>query len=604
MFLRDWRYITGLTLSDLRFEWILSLCMVLALGAVFSPLFILLGLREGIIGTLLDKLNSDPVSRLVTPKLPLQQTLDQAWLESLRQRAQVVIVSPVPRLLLDIEGVKEPVNTIPTAAKDPLLTGYGLTPPGEGLWVVLSHRLADITGKDAGDVLQITLVRSAPQEERVPIKLRVAGILPAKVSTDPKLWIPQDVFRWFNDWRRGLPAPELGLAGSGAGLTPEYDGIVTFLSRVPPDEDYRRMIAGKSSFSQLPQPVDQIGWERPENRQARLWMPVGSRVFEDDIVSLLNRHHELGYDADAAPYLDRFQVRLTVGEQQATLFLTVLPVELEVNPSDGHLADLPLVWIATGGTIGAEATGTISFTTGSGQEVKIPVRLVPTTALQDGFAAVPRALAGKMNAARRQGAIFDPATGELMPAGDGDRFFRAYAISIDALEGLVEWVQQRGVESGDVALYEPVSKVAEIRSVRQLRQYMETLYVLIVAVSGVSGFFAIAANVYAGVQRKRRDLAYLQLLGMQRGTLFMFPLLKSLVLVAGAVVVALIAYAVFAYSSGWLFAGLGTASGSLTRLGTHDILWLLSGIFGAAAAASLLAASAVTRIDPAVYIRE
>ena len=135
MFLRDWHHIIGLTASDLRFDWILSLCMVLALGSVFSPLFILLGLREGIIGTMLDKLNSDPVSRLVTPKLPLQQVLDEPWLKSLRERAQVVIVSPVPRLLLDVEGVKEPVNAIPTTAEDPLLIGYDLSPPTAGLWV-------------------------------------------------------------------------------------------------------------------------------------------------------------------------------------------------------------------------------------------------------------------------------------------------------------------------------------------------------------------------------------------------------------------------------------------------------------------------------------
>jgi putative ABC transport system permease protein len=414
MFLRDWHHIIGLTVSDLRFDWILSLCMVLALGAVFSPLFILLGLREGIIGTMLDKLNSDPVSRLVTPKLPLQQVLDEPWLESLRERAQVVIVSPVPRLLLDVEGVKEPVNVIPTTAEDPLLIGYDLNPPTEGLWVVLSRRLAEITGKGAGDVLQITLVRSAPREERVPVELRVAGVLPAIVSDDPKLWIPQSVFRWFNGWRRGLPMPELGLAGSGVGLTPEYDGILTLLSRVPSDEDYRRMIAGRTSFSQIPQPVDRIGWERPKDRQARLWMPVNSRALEGDIVSLLSRHHELGYDADAVPYLDRFPIRLTAGEQTATLSLTVLPEEPKVGPADGHSADRPQVWIATGAAIGAEITGMISFTTASGREVKIPVRLVSSTALQDGFAAVPRALAGKMNAARRQEAFFDPATG-VMP---------------------------------------------------------------------------------------------------------------------------------------------------------------------------------------------
>ncbi len=600
----DWRHTVGLAWADLRYEWVLSLCMVLALGAVFSPLFILLGLREGIIGTLLERLDRDPLSRLVMPKYALQAPLGTAFLAALRGQAEETIPSPVPSLLLAVDGVKDPVNVIPSSATDPLLRRHGLVPTADGLWVVLSHRLAADTGKAPGDTLQLVLKRSTPQEQRIPVGLQVAGILPATVSTDAKLWLPGPVFRWFNDWRRGLPIPALGLGGAGSGLAPEYDGILTLLARVPSEQDYREMLAGRSGFSRMPQPIDNLGWDPPQDRQVRLWSPLNSRVFDDDLVRLRSRHLERGYDTDVLPFVEGFQVRLTTGAQSSAFRLVVLPDGPQAPTDPGPAPEAPQVWLATTDDLADAETADLSFTAAEGSEVRIPVRLASSTTLHPGFVAVPRALAGTLNAARRQGAVFDPTTGRLLPAAGGDRFFRAYAPTLDAVEGLATWLRGQGVDSGDANLKELVSREAEVRQVRTLSRYMQTLYTLIVVVTGVSGIFAIAANVYAGVQRKRRDLAYLQLLGLGRGTLLLIATLKSLTLVVGGLAVALGAYGAFAYLSGGLFAGLGTTSGALTRLGAQDTLSLVAGVLAAAGLASLLAASSITRIDPAEYLRE
>lgn len=601
----DWRHTVGLAWADLWYEWVLSLCMVLALGAVFSPVFILLGLREGIIGTMLERLDRDPLSRLVMPKYALQAPLEAGFLAALKGQTEELIQSPVPSLLLEINGAKEPVTVIPTSATDPLLSRHGLTPPADGLWVVLSLRLAADIGKAPGDTLQVMLKRSSPQEERVPVVLQVAGILPATVSTDAKLWLPEPVFRWFNNWRRGLPIPALGLAGAGLGLAPEFDGILTLLDRVPSELHYREMLAGRSGFSQMPQPIDELGWDLPQDREVRLWSPLNSRIFEDDLVRLRDRHLERGYVTEVLPYLEGFDVRLSTDGQPSTFRLVVLPDTSEALADPPGLGpEPPLVWVAPTHDLAAADTATLSFIAAGGHEVQFPVRLATAKALHPGYVAAPRALAGILNAARRQAAIFDPSTGRFLPAVEGDRYFRAYAPTIDAVEGLATWLRGQGDVSGDANLRELVSREAEVRQVRTLSQYMQTLYTLIVVVTGVSGIFAIAANVYAGVQRKRRDLAYLQLLGLGRGTLLLIATLKSLALVVGGLTVALGAYGVFAYLSGTLFSGLGTTSGALTRLGAQDTLRLVVGILFAATLASLLAASTITRIDPAEYLRE
>ncbi|MDR2725205.1 MAG: hypothetical protein LBC90_03890, partial [Candidatus Adiutrix sp.] len=40
-----------LVLADLRHEWLLSLCMILAIASILTPLLILLGLKYGTIET-------------------------------------------------------------------------------------------------------------------------------------------------------------------------------------------------------------------------------------------------------------------------------------------------------------------------------------------------------------------------------------------------------------------------------------------------------------------------------------------------------------------------------------------------------------------------
>ena len=45
-----------LALADLRGEWPIALAQVVAIAAVLTPLLVLFGLREGAIGTLIERL--------------------------------------------------------------------------------------------------------------------------------------------------------------------------------------------------------------------------------------------------------------------------------------------------------------------------------------------------------------------------------------------------------------------------------------------------------------------------------------------------------------------------------------------------------------------
>ncbi|MCI5118290.1 MAG: hypothetical protein D3913_10080, partial [Candidatus Electrothrix sp. LOE1_4_5] len=410
----DFLHIIRLVFADLRFEWILSLCMILALGAVFAPLFILLGLQGGIIGNMLDDLQKDPVSRLVMPKW--ETSLDEAWLASLRKETGALIESPTAVLLLDVEGMNNPINVLPTNETDPLLMENSITLENWKKSLVLSTPLAADLRKKQGDPITLTLIRSTGQEERKLVNMKVAGVLPFKASQDSKIWLDAHLFKKLHQWRRGGAVPELGLAGGGTTLSPEYDGIVTLLKRIPSDAEYRTMIGRGLGFSQLPTLFDVTSWGYPAEQQARLWKPLNSRVFEHNFTSLVNRHNEMGFQAEPLPYIDDFKVTLRSDGKNIALRLSSFLAKEKTTPPSGS-SNLRHVWISLDDKKqfpypNAEMTFS---TTASGEEIIVPVQIHPLEGIPQDYLVTDPQFAGKMNAARRQEAMYDVQAGEFRP---------------------------------------------------------------------------------------------------------------------------------------------------------------------------------------------
>nr|VFJ62381.1 MAG: FtsX-like permease family protein [Candidatus Kentron sp. DK] len=639
---QDVRSISYLAFADLRFEWILSLCMMVALGAIFAPLFILQGLQSGIVGNMLDALQKDPGSRMVSPKFHVGAPLDEIWLEQLRQRSDVLITAPTAYLLLQAEGLEDRVNILPTTPDDPLLVEHGIRLQEERAELVLSKRAAMLTQKAVGDHCKLILTRNTGVEERIPVGFRVAGILPGRVADEVKIWLPSKYFEGIHDWRGGRAFPALGLRGKGAILTPEYDGILALSERIPGRREYQRMLARRFSFSRAPVAVEALGWQPVGNKQIRLWQPINNTVRATESRELRSRYAEMGYAVETLPFVDNLRLRL--GSNGPTLRATILPEDLRSGGAVPGGARIP-AWIAPGTRIQPSSSRTatesedvrehraetgneietlvlsdklsrqpdgvnqaidvdVLFDTGPNRiEIRLPLRLFHYSAVEPGFIALDAEFVGKLAAARRKQADYDPDTGEFIPVRQGDHFFRAYAATINGLEPLVEFIRQYGARTGNKALAEPVSHLTEVHNIRRLANYMRELYLLIVLVAAVAGVLAIFASVYAGVERKRRDLAYLQLMGMGQFTLYLFPYFKSLFLVAGGLAFTFTAYGFFSYVADLRFAG-DVEGASLTHLSPGPITLLVGGILLFSSLASLAAAIRITNIDPGEYIRE
>ena len=97
-----------LVVADLRRDWAMAVCQVFALAAVLTPLLVLFGLQQGVLGQMLRDLQANPAMREIVPRVTGTNRFDGAWLDAARRRADVAFAVGDARTLA-AEGVA-PVN--------------------------------------------------------------------------------------------------------------------------------------------------------------------------------------------------------------------------------------------------------------------------------------------------------------------------------------------------------------------------------------------------------------------------------------------------------------------------------------------------------------
>ena len=86
-----------LALADIRHEWRMSLCLVLAVAAIAAPLLLFFGLKYGTLETLRSRLLDNPSTLELTPVT--ERLLDEAWFARWRADPRVAFVVPHTRRL-------------------------------------------------------------------------------------------------------------------------------------------------------------------------------------------------------------------------------------------------------------------------------------------------------------------------------------------------------------------------------------------------------------------------------------------------------------------------------------------------------------------------
>lgn len=241
-----------LALFDLRHEWAITFCQVTAVAAILAPLLVLYGLQQGVIGTLLERMDRDPAMRAIIPDVAGANRFDAAWFEAMRARPDVAFVMPNTRAiagqvdLLPKDGTAAApvrVSWLPTAAGDPVAgnsvadtaesvedkalppTAARSGPLAEGLDAIsLSARAAEKLGVKAGEKVLAGIERvRGGRIEPVSLSLRVLGVVPSERCDGLAAFVTLPLLQAVQDYRDGFAVPVLGWTGDGpAPVTGSY----------------------------------------------------------------------------------------------------------------------------------------------------------------------------------------------------------------------------------------------------------------------------------------------------------------------------------------------------------------------------------------------
>lgn len=602
----------ALATAHLRHEWVLTVCLVSALAAVLAPLLILLGLKEGTIETLRDRLVRDPVFREIRPAVT--RTFDHAWLEALSGDKRVAFLTPTilpassALQFVTTDGGTELIDLVPTAAGDPLLLENGGRIPQEGE-CVLSSEAARVLGAGAGDRIEARVTRSrGGRMEPVSAVLQVVSVLPPRAGGLARAYAPLGFVVDVEAYKEGRAVGARGWAGESARPFMSFDGVL-LLTRVPLDPVSRTGLvintgllrsdpASDDTFVSLTGRPIPAGWFAYD-----LALPSGSVGFAS--IEALQRKLR-GRESVLLPYARDMRLELA-GEdlplsglslsagQAAALGWPELPWGgLSASALDPNRLMQVLLPVATNGPAGEVDPSRRLVTFAGRTRLEFPLRIAGVSAT--GLAYVPVELLGMLGTARERSVVFDPVRAELVLERAGYRGFRLYAHTIDHVPELVALLRAEGIEV--------VAEVEDIRRIQVLDSGLSQLFWLIAAL-GVAGAAAVlVASLYAAVERERKDLGVLRLIGLSRTDVFWFPLFQGGLIALLGMLLGWSGYLLLSGVINRVFGDQLEAGQAICRLPTSYPWLALLTTVALALLSALVAAWKATRIDPAEAIRE
>jgi putative ABC transport system permease protein len=174
--------------------------------------------------------------------------------------------------------------------------------------------------------------------------------------------------------------------------------------------------------------------------------------------------------------------------------------------------------------------------------------------------------------------------------------FRLYARSIYDVEGLVAELEKGGTRIK--------ANVAEITTVQSIDQNLSVIFWIIACVGAIGFSFSLGASLWANVDRKRKELSVLRLVGFKSGRIVMFPVLQSCYTAILGWLLAVLVYLAFEYLINFFLAPRLNIDRALCFLLTEHFLWALGLTFAIAIFAAILGGMRAARIEPSDGLRD
>ncbi len=174
--------------------------------------------------------------------------------------------------------------------------------------------------------------------------------------------------------------------------------------------------------------------------------------------------------------------------------------------------------------------------------------------------------------------------------------FRLYARTLYDVASLQEYLTQAGIEVR--------TRAQDIELVQSIDRNLSALF-WIVALIGLIGFtLSLSANLWANVDRKRRELSVLRLVGFRTTDIVVFPILQAALTAFFGWLLAAVIYRLVATGINYLLADQMEQGRSVCQLDPLHLVYALLLTLLAAVAAAALAGYRAAQIEPAEGLRE
>jgi putative ABC transport system permease protein len=613
----------GLSVKDLKHEWILNLCLVLAIAAVLSPLMLLFGLKYGIITQLSHILMEDPVYREIKPLAT--RSYDRQWFEQTAKRPDVAFVIPATRQIaatvtaqVKDQDKQDSLNILPTMAGDPLLLENNAAIPGQGE-CVLTQPAAESLSAKPGDIIIARAGRiEGGKYAYGSLDLAVSAVLSIRASELKSIYVQLPVLEAVESYKDGEAVPEYGWPGSTPKAYPLYDGLILVLpQKLSKVEEYS--LCNRTGFTKIETlTADQLqataGFQVAPNLALYRLYTMHKPAGDESVRAVTNKLR--GKNAQIFPWTAPIGAQLVdaSGQKLADLNLQGLSADSEkirataLSPVPGwdtaslSAADIRHVILPEG--VAVDRAEISIRVIKDEKALTFPVTVANQRMPAGDTALIPSQLAGILNLYKLRNIKYDEKQNAFVLFRRGYAGFRLYVNSIFDVDALRRYFDTIGL---------PVhTEIMEIKRLIELDRGM-TLIFWLLAFVGITGAIAsLIASLYASVERKKREMSVLRLIGLSGLTLFRFPIYQGVLIGTAGFGISMILFGVFSkLINNWFrpyvekLLGFPMDSGvSFCYLPISYIGAALLTTMVVSALAAMVAAMRVTQIDPAEALRD
>lgn len=575
---------------QLRYELLTPLCLCIAMAAALVPLLMILGLKEGYVNTLRQRLASEPSNLEVS--IPTSETITPQMVQNVRALPEVGFCMPGTRMLsvdvkLRSDHHKETeVNSglVPTGEGDPLLARYELPVPQDGE-ILLTPNHAAALKVQVGDTVQVISSRTdkTGRVRREGKPCSVVGIFPEESGCASFSYVPLSHVEAVEEFKEGLR--DSLTERRTITINPVYLGVWLDKAGVKADiPGYQWRQA--CPFSQERTPT--------ESEVQAAHFAAGGVLF-----------------SNPAQFVTRDKLRniyQLVTRKKANLFLWNPPMRITLHTEGKQTIDAevicepePLSFKAVSDSSDvvvqcgdAAAAGTwILHTEGKGS---IVAQVRHNAELAAGEWRASASALGVLRLVNERGLVWDSTAGMLTHPSRNYSRLRVYARDIDAVEPLVVKLNEMG--------FPATGKLAEIQRIRQLNEQLERLFYLIAAICFVGTALSLGISLFNSARKRKRDYAILSTMGFSRKSLTTFPLYESVFLTVAALALSFGLFHGVSYAISQTFADHLRSGEVLCFLTPQQYLIVsLCGI-GTGLLSALVAAASVLYTQPSIAIRE